>query len=144
MAKHRISQINEEMVRALSSIMSTVKDARISRCVFTVTAVETAPDLSFAKVYYSYIGNSTPKEIKEGLRSATGYIRSSLAKKLNLRQTPALAFSYDDSLANGAHISSLLHSIEDELAASKARAEAEAAEVAEAAENEEGDEEYED
>jgi ribosome-binding factor A len=51
------------------------------------------------------------KELAKGLKAATGYIRSQIAQRLNLRITPELTFILDDSVAHGAHISKLLNSI---------------------------------
>ena len=51
------------------------------------------------------------KEVAKGLKSSTGYIRSQIAQRLNLRITPELTFILDDSVAHGAHISKLLNSI---------------------------------
>ena len=111
MANHRIDRINEELTRALSEIIRDVKDSRLSGCVITVTGVSCAPDLSGARVFYSYMGAREKKEVAAGLKNAHGFIRSRLASSLNLRQTPTLTFIYDNSIENGAHIGELLKSI---------------------------------
>ena len=111
MANHRIDRINEELTRALGTIIRDVKDSRISGCVITITGVSCAPDLSTARVFYSYMGAGEKKEIAAGLKNAHGFIRSRLASSLNLRQTPSLTFIYDNSIENGAYIGKLLKSI---------------------------------
>ena len=112
MAKYRQAKIDEEIARALGEIMRTVRDARLEGCVFSVTRVHAAPDLSNAEVYYSYLGQKSIDEVKKGIKSASGYIRSSLSKKLNLRQTPELVFIYDRSMENGARIFELLKQVD--------------------------------
>lgn len=112
MAKYRQAKIDEEIARALGEIMRTVRDARLEGCVFSITRVHAAPDLSTAEVFYSYLGNKSRDEVKKGIKSALGFIRSSLARKLSLRQTPELNFTYDLSMENGARIFELLKQVD--------------------------------
>jgi ribosome-binding factor A len=112
MAKYRQAKIDEEIARALGEIMRNVRDARLEGCVFSVTRVHAAPDLSSAEVFYSYLGQKSLDEVKKGIKSANGYIRSSLSRKLNLRQTPELIFVYDRSMENGARIFELLKTVD--------------------------------
>ena len=111
MAKHRIGRINDEIQKELSAILREVKDPRVSSAFISITAVETTPDLKYAKVFYSALGKEK-KEIAAGLRSSAGYIRRQLAQNMNLRMTPELTFAEDHSIEHGAHISKLLEGIE--------------------------------
>ena len=88
MASYRRARINDETVKALSEIVREVKDPRVSGAFITVTAADVTPDLKFAKIYFSVIGDS--KEAKRGLERAVGFIRRRLAETLNLRITPSL------------------------------------------------------
>jgi ribosome-binding factor A len=115
MGAYRQSRINEEIMHSLSEILRDVKDYRIADVVVSITGVVAAPDLSSARIYYSYVGNREQKEVKQGLASAKGYIRSRLAREVNLRQTPELIFIYDDSIEHGAHIAKLLNSVKADL-----------------------------
>lgn len=112
MAKYRQAKIDEEIARALGDIMRTVRDARLEGCVFSITRVHAAPDLSTAEIYYSYLGSKSLDDVKKGIKSANGYIRSSLSRRLNLRQTPELSFIYDRSMENGARIFELLKQVD--------------------------------
>ena len=111
MAKYRIGRINDEMQKELSTILREVKDPRVSSAFVSITAVETTPDLKFAKVFYSVLSGDK-KEISRGLKSSAGYLRRQLAQSMNLRMTPELTFVEDHSIAHGAHISKLLEGIE--------------------------------
>ena len=111
MAKYRTQRINDEMQKELAVILREVKDPRVSSAFISITAVETTPDLKFAKVYYSAMMGDK-KEVAKGLKSSAGYIRRQLAQRLNLRMTPELTFCEDHSIAHGAHISKLLNGIE--------------------------------
>ena len=113
MAKHRRGRINDETVKEIAQILRDVKDPRVSSAFISVIAADVTPDLKFAKIYYSVL-TGDPKEVAKGLSSSTGYIRRCLAQKLNLRITPELTFIRDTTSEHGAHISELLHKIEQE------------------------------
>ena len=107
MPSNRIGRINEEIQRELSALIRTVKDPRVHGLV-SLTAVETTPDLRYAKVYVSVLDSSDVKEVVKGLISASGYLRRELGRALSLRYTPELQFVADDSIHQGAHILSML------------------------------------
>ena len=102
----KYSRINGEVQRELSRIISReIKDPRIHPMT-SVVSVEVTPDLKFAKVYVSVLGDEMDREnTREGLASASSHIRSQLAKSLNLRNTPELHFVIDDSIEYGVNMS---------------------------------------
>lgn len=110
MANYRRGRINDEVRNEMASILRDVKDPRVRDSFISVTAAEVTPDLKYAKIYYSHLRGDT-KEVARGLKSSTGYIRHMLAERMNLRVTPELTFIVDDSIANGAHISSLINKL---------------------------------
>ena len=110
MANYRRGRINDEMQKELMVILRGVKDPRVSDAFISVTAVDTTPDLKYAKVYYSAM-RGDPKEISKGLKSSAGYIRGQVARMMNLRQTPEFTFVVDDSIKYGSHISDVLSKI---------------------------------
>ena len=107
MPSNRIGRINEEIQRELAALIRTVKDPRVHGLV-SVTAVDTTPDLRYAKIYVSVLDKSDVK----GLKSAGGYLRRELGRALSLRYTPELQFVEDDSIDTGAHILSMLRNPE--------------------------------
>ena len=118
MGTYRINRVNEEIAKAVGEILRDVKEKAVRESVVTVTGASCAADLSVARVYYSYLGSAPRSEVARGLKNAAGYIRSRLARTLNLRETPELVFVYDTSVEQGAHIEKLLESIRAELSAS--------------------------
>lgn len=110
MANYRRGRINEEMQREVAKILREVKDPRVSKAFISVTGAEVTPDLKFAKIYYSAY-NADKKEVKAGLRAASGFIRGQISKNLNLRITPELTFIEDGSIEYGAKISKILEGI---------------------------------
>lgn len=107
MANNRIGRINEEIQRELSTLIRSVKDPRVTGMI-SVTAVDTTPDLKFAKIYISVLDKSDCTQVLKGLKSASGWLRRELGHSLNLRYTPELTFVRDDSIDQGAHILDLL------------------------------------
>ena len=111
MASNRIGRINEEIQRELSALIPAVKDPRVSGMI-SVTAVETTPDLRYAKAYISVLDKENGERVLKGLRSASGWLCRELGSALKLRYTPELVFQLDDSIDKGAHILELLRSVE--------------------------------
>ena len=111
MANYRRGRINDEMQKEVAMILREVKDPRVCDAFISVTAAEVTPDLKYAKIYYSAM-RGDKKEVRQGLKSSSGFIRRQVAARLNLRATPELTFIEDTSIAYGAHIQSLLSSIE--------------------------------
>ena len=96
------TRINGEVQRVLAEIIrSEIKDPRINMLT-SVVAVEVAPDLKNCKVWISVLGDEkAQQDTLKGLKSAEGYIKSQLAKIINLRNTPDLRFVMDQSIAYG-------------------------------------------
>lgn len=111
MANYRRGRINDEMQKEVAQILREVKDPRVSRAFVSVIAAEVTPDLKYAKIFYSFLNQSDPKEVAQGLKAASGYIRRELSSRMNLRITPELTFIRDNSIAHGAHIAQLLNGI---------------------------------
>lgn len=107
MANNRIGRINEEIQRELATLIRSVKDPRVTGMI-SITAVDTTPDLRYAKVYISTLDKSDTKEVMKGLKSASGWLRRELGRALTLRYTPELSFVADDSIDKGAHILEML------------------------------------
>ena len=105
-------RINEEVYRELANIVrGEIKDPRISPLT-SVVAVEVAPDLKTCKAYISVLGDEeTRKSTYQGLKSAEGFIRSQLAKRINLRNTPAITFIMDNSIEYGVNMSKLIEDV---------------------------------
>lgn len=115
MKSSRIARINDEMLREIANIIrSRLKDPRIA-AMTSVTKVDTANDLSHAKVYVSVMGDDSQKaEVMQGLKSAVGFIRKQIAENVNLRVTPALSFELDDTLEYSMKIDRLIKEIHGE------------------------------
>lgn len=99
MANKRSDRVGDQIKQEIASmiLLGGIKDPRIG--FVTITHVEMTPDLKEARVYFSQIGSEKDKaKSKEGLNSASGYVRRHLAKILSLRHIPTITFNYDDSM----------------------------------------------
>lgn len=107
----RMNKIDEELKKEISNIISTeLKNPHLTGLI-SVTKVKTTPDLRFAKVYVSMINEKSKKQNLSILKQSSGYIRSGIAKKVNLRITPELIFEFDESIEYGSKIDEILKDI---------------------------------
>lgn len=110
-SNNRIGRIDEEYRKELSNIIGyDLKNPNITGMI-SVTKVKVTADLKYAKVFVSILNSKNIKETMEGLKKSSGFIRTELAKRVNLRNTPELIFEIDDSMEYGAKIDSILKEI---------------------------------
>ena len=100
------TRINGEVQKALSEIIRTeLKDPRIHPMT-SVVLVKVTPDLKYCKAYISVLaGEEQARDTIQGLKSAEGFLKSRLAKEINLRITPEIIFVMDQSIAYGVNMS---------------------------------------
>ncbi len=109
----RIDKINGEVKRELANVIRELKDSRIPLMTSVVT-VNVTNDLRYAKAYISVMGDDeTKNRAMEGLKSAAGFVRREIGKRVDLRYTPEFIFELDNSIEHGAHIEKLLNDIND-------------------------------
>ncbi len=107
----RMRRVNESIREALSEALPSLKDPRIG--FVTVTAVETSPDLSQARVFVSVLGGRRKVErTLAGLNAAHGALQARLGRELRLKRTPQLSFQYDPTVERAVRMTKLI----DELA----------------------------
>lgn len=109
MPGYRIDRTNDDIRIVLSELLRSIKDPRVNQGMISVVRTETTGDLSYCKVYVSVFGLENEKELKKGLKSASGWLRRELSRRLKLRATPELIFELDNSIEHGAHISDIMN-----------------------------------
>jgi ribosome-binding factor A len=112
----RISRVAELIKREVSQmLLHDIKDERVGSGMISVTDVDVSGDLQHAKIFVSIYGTEEAKvATMEGLQSATGYVRSQLGKRVNLRRTPEVIFVEDASLERGMRVLSLIEKLSSE------------------------------
>ena len=113
MARFKINRISSDIKFALSSLLRTVKDPRVSS-MLSIVKVDVSGDMSYASVYVSAIEGEeiTEQSVKALNKSAAGYLRRQLGSALSLRKVPELRFIADNSLGKSAQISKIIDSFE--------------------------------
>src|SRR5215467_11682891 len=111
----RVNQLIKEEVSLL--LQRELKDPRLG--FVTVTEVDVTPDLKYAKVYVSVLGDEARwKASFQALDSARGFVWNWLRRHLDLRVTPEISFRPDRSMEHAAHIQALLAGLRDKPPAS--------------------------
>lgn len=94
-------------------IQFELKNPRIGFC--TVKEVWVSSDFSYARVYVTFLGAKYPKQNLEELNKTKGYVRSSLAKKLDIRKTPEISFYLDETYEKMNRLDEILNNEKEEL-----------------------------
>lgn len=105
----RVGHLIHEEISEL--LLREVKDPRLR--FITITEVRVSDDLRHARVYFSVHGDDKGRAL-EGLKSAAGFLRGELGRRLRLRYAPELSFFIDESLDHGLHISQILRQLQEE------------------------------
>jgi ribosome-binding factor A len=112
MPSHHIERVNTLIQRETSKLIQNVlRDPRLGSLV-SVTEVSASPDLRYAKIYVSCLeGEEKKQQILAALTSASGFIRSELAKVVRLRRMPELHFEWDNSIEKGDRLLRLIDEV---------------------------------
>lgn len=111
MPGYKQNRIASDLRLVLADLLRELKDPRISG-LLSIVKLNVSGDLSVATVYVSAIeGHDATVESVQGLKNATGYLRRELGTRLKLRKVPELRFVPDDSIAQSANISAILHTL---------------------------------
>ena len=108
----RTQRVGEQIQRELGTLLQReVKDPRVG--FVTCTAVEVSRDFAYAKVFVTFLGKEDDaakiKETLQVLNKASGFLRTLLAKIIQIRTVPQLRFVYDESVINGQRIQNLIN-----------------------------------
>lgn len=115
MNNKRINRISEEIKKVISQLLvNGLKDPRVSTLT-SVTKVQVTNDLRFANVFISVLGDErTKQETLDGLKSAKGYIRTSIGKEVDLRYAPEPIFKLDESIEISINMSKLIEEVKEQ------------------------------
>ena len=112
MAGYKIDRITSDVQLCLSEMFRELKDPRVSK-LLSIVKLKVSGDLSYATVYVSAIeGSEATRESVKGLKSAAGYLRRELGRRLSLRKVPELRFVADDSIEKSTQISKIINSFD--------------------------------
>lgn len=114
MSYQRIDRISEEVRREVDAIIrGELHDPRI-KGTFSVTRADVTRDLSYAKIYISILEEADRAPMMAALKTAAGYVRHELGKRMIIRYAPQLLFVLDHNIEYGVHIASVLKQVNPE------------------------------
>ena len=106
----RTDRLADAIQRMLAQlIQQEVRDPRVG--LVNINDVQVTRDLAHAKVYVTFVGCDTEEESRQAavvLNGASGFLRTQLAKQLDIRTTPRLNFIYDATSVRGQALSNLI------------------------------------
>lgn len=112
MPNFRLDRIAEEMRKGIDRIIrEDVDDPRLQGT-FSITRVDVARDLRYAKVYVSVLESDLKEGLLKALKSAAGFIRHQLSSRITVRYVPELLFTADENIAYGIHIAQVLKDVQ--------------------------------
>ena len=106
-----MERIEEEIKREISQIiMHDVKNPNITGLI-SVTDAKVTPDLKYAKIFISILDEKSREQTMEALKKSAGFVRTELARRMNLRLTPEIVFTLDTSIEYGAKMDQLIKKV---------------------------------
>ncbi len=108
----KIDRLNTAFVEKISEILhDEVKDSNVK--MVTITDARVTNDLSYAKIYFTTL-DTDRKKVLDALNKASGFIRSKLCEKIDIRKMPEIGFVYDESIEYGKKIEDIIERINHE------------------------------
>jgi ribosome-binding factor A len=109
----RVAALIQEEVSKM--VLHDIKDDRVGAGMVSITDVDVSGDLQHAKIYVSIYGTDEARaETMAGLKSATGYVRRELGRRMRLRRTPEVVFIEDRGIERGDRMLALLNQLSEE------------------------------
>jgi ribosome-binding factor A len=104
-------RVGEEVRHGLARIFERgeLRDPAVSGVAVTVTEVRMSPDLRHALVFVMPLGGVHTADVLAGLKRCAAYLRGALAREVELRFAPTLAFTLDTSFEHANRINEILH-----------------------------------
>jgi len=107
----RADRVAGEVQRELADLLiRKLKDPRLDGVL--ISGVKMTADLQLANVYFSIAGDKKRRQqARQGFKSATGFIRQELGRRMELRYIPNIRFFYDTSFDYGERIENLIRKL---------------------------------
>ena len=118
--KNRIARVRELLQRELGAIIA--RDHAFPNVLVTINDVDLTPDLKHATVYIGVIGSEhASQHVVDVLNRQHGELQSRVCKRVVLKHTPRFHFRLDHSIERGVRVTSIMETIDRQLAESAAR-----------------------
>ena len=108
----RAERVGDTLQRELANlILQEIRDPRVG--MVNINAVRVSNDLSRARIFVTYVESPNQQQVEQSLKvlnKASGFLRSKLHNRMNMRVIPKLHFEYDESIMRAAHLTDLIDS----------------------------------
>ena len=109
----KLERLSHTFVEEISKIlMSEVKNNDLK--FITITDAKISSDLSYAKIYYTTLNDDKRDEINKEINKASGFIRTKLCDRVDIRKMPELTFVYDESIEYAKNIENIIDNLKEE------------------------------
>jgi ribosome-binding factor A len=111
MSSRRLLKAAEAIRQVVSTaILIDLRDPRVSDV--TVTRVEVSPDMRYAKVHVSIMGDEAKQKLAlKGLQNAAGFLQQKVNEGIDMRYVPRLQFLLDKGVKNAAAVAQILKEV---------------------------------
>lgn len=107
----RHERLEKDIKASMSHIISyEVKEPEVTGMI-SVTSVKVTPDQKYMTVYVSIYGKKNKEKVLDALKKAKGFIKSSLAKKVKMRNIPEITFKLDNSMEYGEYMDKVIDEV---------------------------------
>lgn len=113
MANYNIKRIERDIEKYIPVIIQRESDDDLLKSI-TITDCELAHDMSYCKVYFTSFLDMDKKTLEKEVNEASSFIRGKLSQLIQMRITPVLHFTYDESIEYGEKIEKILDEIHKE------------------------------
>lgn len=112
----RVERVAALIRREISELLvNGIRDERVHQGMVSITNVEVAGDLQHCRIHVSVLGSDEDRrQVLEGLRAASNYVKGELSRRLQMRRTPEVVFQIDRGLERGTNVLGLLNRLEEE------------------------------
>ena len=112
MPSYKTSKISSDLTRVISEILfNSARDELLKT--ITITGAKVSKDLSYAKIYFTSLSDLSKEKLEYEMKEASPFIRSEVAKILDMRHTPVLEFKYDETIEYANKIEGIIKEIND-------------------------------
>jgi ribosome-binding factor A len=111
MTSRRVAKMAQAIRETVGmAILADLRDPRVENA--TVTSVEVSPDMRYAKVNVSVMGDEAKQKLcLHGLDSAAGYLQRKLSDRIETRYTPRLSFVLDQGVKHSLEVARILKEV---------------------------------
>lgn len=108
----KLARLEQQIMNIINKALMTEVENKYAQYA-TVTKVELSKDTSVAKIYLDCLKREHINKVIENVEKVSGFLRTKIAKALNLYKAPQLKFVDDKTIDYANNIEKLLNEIKE-------------------------------